>query len=117
MKAALGADVSRFILDLVAGRSTLDNDVRAVREVDGRGQAAIAAEHHIAGAGIVTAVRVGTAGADEQIVDAIAIDVASVPSGAKGAAEGGEPPRRTVHAGCGREGPPWLFARAFRPSS
>ena len=34
------------------------------------------AEHHIAGAGIVTAVRVGTRGADDQVVDAVAVDVA-----------------------------------------
>ena len=60
----------------VTSRGALDDQVGVAREVDGRGKALIGAEHHVAGAGIGTAVRVGTRGADDQIVDAIAIDVA-----------------------------------------
>ena len=61
--------------DMVIRRGALDDQVGVAREVDGRRKALIGAEHHIAGAG--SHGRSGRPrGADDQIVDAIAIDVA-----------------------------------------
>ena len=76
---AIAVDVARAA-DRAAGfvksRGALDGQVGVAREVDGRRKALIAAEHHVAGAGKVTAIRVGSSGADDHIVDAIAVDVA-----------------------------------------